>query len=129
MARWQGISAGTLAVVLALFPLGLEQCRAACVMQSGPLTHVASRESCHHSAANDPAQPSINPDSIGCAHRTATGVVQPAATTVKGHRSAMLVSTVISHLPTAFSASDADRLPRASSSPPSPPPLTLPLRV
>src|SRR5215210_5678713 len=48
MSLARRVSAGTLAVVLALFPLALEQCRVACFTGGGPPTETASSShSCH----------------------------------------------------------------------------------
>ena len=131
MALWQRTSAGTVAVMLAILPLCLEQCRAACLLQDGPATQVTSAESCHHAAANDPSESTVNTGADGCGHRNGTEVVEPARITgVKSVRaSQQSMVTVALQLSSVVPVRHDLAFRRALIPAPPPAPLILPLRV
>jgi hypothetical protein len=54
MTRARRLSAATLALVLALFPVALERCRTACITAGQPAMHAASEvHACHQAASGD----------------------------------------------------------------------------
>jgi hypothetical protein len=63
------LSAATLALVLALFPVALERCRAACVTAGQPTPQVASAaHACHDAASSDDNGSRMDPLARACGH-------------------------------------------------------------
>jgi hypothetical protein len=66
------LSAATLALVLALFPIALERCRITCVTAGQPATLAASEaHACHDAASSDDDGTRMDPVARACGHSDA----------------------------------------------------------
>lgn len=133
MTRARRLTAATVAVVLALFPIALERCRTTCVTAAKPLTQAApSGHACHDAAPADDNGARMDPMARACGHgddtrayesaslaagKTGTVVLMPAVESLPQHRPAGVPSRRTG-LP-----GDRQPLPRALAA------LTSPLRL
>ena len=63
------LSAATMALVLALFPLAMERCRTACISGASPVTQVApSAHACHEASSGDDSGARLDPMARACGH-------------------------------------------------------------
>jgi hypothetical protein len=63
------LSAATMAVLLALFPLAMERCRTSCVAAAGQIFHAApSAHACHEAASDDGNSGRMDPMAGPCSH-------------------------------------------------------------
>ena len=64
------LSAATMALVLALFPVAMERCRTACVAADGQTSQVASSTyACHEASSDDENGSRMDPMARACGHR------------------------------------------------------------
>jgi hypothetical protein len=63
------LSAATMALVLALFPVAMERCRTSCVAAAGQMTQAApSAHACHEAASDDGNSARMDPMAGACSH-------------------------------------------------------------
>src|SRR5437868_10251937 len=67
------LSAATMAVVLALFPVAMERCRTACVAAGGETTQAApAAHPCHEALSDEPSGARLDPMARACGHSDET---------------------------------------------------------
>lgn len=125
------LSAGILAVLLALLPSTLEQCRIACLSEGTTPVAATSSHECHEVTPTDPAGTHLASPSKACKHRNSGGAYDPPKIAAAKGRSASVVAVpaVSPHLHAAVVSVSRDSVhghvhPLVVS-----PPLTLPLRL
>ena len=63
------LSAATMALVLALFPVAMERCRTTCITGTAlPVQAAPSAHPCHEAASDDDGGPQLTPMARACGH-------------------------------------------------------------